>query len=182
MTTVDRIQRALNQRLYLIDRDNTGFLVQGSRGTSYNVVANLDNEEGVLEYSCACMDHAIRKNICKHIVFVLMRVMQVDYNILQGYFNISQTQLRNVHQYRERQRPSSKPVEVKREPTVEKRKIEKDTECPICFELLNEKDKLVWCQHGCGNSIHLGCFNQWSNSLTRQRKKVTCVLCRNIWC
>ncbi|RHZ71647.1 hypothetical protein Glove_256g23 [Diversispora epigaea] len=52
-----------------------------------------------------------------------------------------------------------------------------DGKCPICLELMNKKEKLVWCQSRCGNNIHEECFNLW-----KQRKpEVTCVYCQTEW-
>lgn len=185
MTTIDRISRALNQRLFLIDSETDEiYYVQGSTGSEYRVYSKLDIENRLLRYSCECMDFKIRRNICKHVIFILMRVMQVDYNILQDYFKISQHELNNLHQYRDRSNITRRII-VKDK--VKRRDIDENTdECPICFELLLDnnkkvKDKLIWCEHGCGNSIHERCFTAWSIALTKQGKKVTCVLCRNNW-
>merc|ERR1719210_2478032 len=73
----ERTQRALNQRLYLISRrvqelENI-FVVLGSTGNVYYVKFKPDDR-----IKCSCFDARSRKRNCKHILFVLLRVLAVD--------------------------------------------------------------------------------------------------------
>lgn len=45
-------------------------------------------------------------------------------------------------------------------------------ECAICFMDMKEKEKIVWCQYGCGNNLHGSCFKKWSATCGQA---VTCV-------
>lgn len=73
-----RIQRALSQRLYLIergevtdpdtDRASCSFAVLGSTGNVYNVQIGRTA-------TCNCPDSIRTRGLCKHILFVLLRVI-----------------------------------------------------------------------------------------------------------
>jgi len=76
----DRIKRALTQRLFLVQNDSANstttlegsFIVLGSTGNVYTVkVSHIP--------SCTCLDHA-SGHLCKHILFVLLKVMQLPPN------------------------------------------------------------------------------------------------------
>ena len=70
-----RIDRARTQRLYLVQRSEVSglscdFVVLGSTGNVYDVrVSKIP--------TCSCPDHA-RGNLCKHILFVLLKVIGLD--------------------------------------------------------------------------------------------------------
>lgn len=76
----DRVVRALAQRLYLIDHEVSReagprgaaaeclFHVLGASGNVYKVTVGRSPR-------CSCPDHAVRKNTCKHLLFVMLRVL-----------------------------------------------------------------------------------------------------------
>jgi hypothetical protein len=74
--TLMRIDRALTQRLYLVDRQEEAggapkqtFAVFGSTGNIYKVEISQ-------QVSCTCPDHG-KGNLCKHILFIFLRVLRV---------------------------------------------------------------------------------------------------------
>ena len=76
--TVERIQRALSQRMYLISQKDLSidgnlrrdFAVLGSTGNVYDVTISKHS-------TCSCPDSV---NCCKHILFVFLRVLKVNPN------------------------------------------------------------------------------------------------------
>jgi len=69
-----RIERALSQHLYLVhrqvqDEHKQRFAVLGSTGHVYDVEIGK-------QPACTCPDHASGK-LCKHILFVFLRVLRV---------------------------------------------------------------------------------------------------------
>jgi hypothetical protein len=64
---------------------------------------------------------------------------------------------------------------------VSRRPIEFSSACPICNEGFEAGEWLMWCSDGCGNSVHGECFEKWAESCERDRKKVTCAVCRVEW-
>ncbi|KAF2110908.1 hypothetical protein BDV96DRAFT_603516 [Lophiotrema nucula] len=69
------------------------------------------------------------------------------------------------------------------DPHVRRRTL--DDECPICFEdgALSENniEELVWCKKECGRSVHKSCFESWKKTCRRNRKPLTCAMCRAVW-
>lgn len=62
-------------------------------------------------------------------------------------------------------------------------------ECGICFDEIQSLDDAVWCRRQCGQNVHRGCWNRWSNE-QRSRAMDTgmdldlllrCVFCRAQW-
>ncbi|CAM9475269.1 unnamed protein product, partial [Phaeothamnion confervicola] len=76
----DRISRAMSQRMYLIERSDESasgalahrFTVLGSTGNVYEVRIAKGP-------SCSCPDHG-RGNVCKHILFVFLKVLKVRFD------------------------------------------------------------------------------------------------------
>ncbi|CAF3415559.1 unnamed protein product [Rotaria sp. Silwood1] len=75
----DRIERALNQRLYLLAITKSS---NESIYREYKVLGQTANVYTVIIThipSCTCPDYA-KGNLCKHIIFVLHRVLKVNRN------------------------------------------------------------------------------------------------------
>ncbi len=131
-----RLSRALNQPLYLVEdlcsEHETAWKIMGNSGTAYRVGLPLNLDVNLLE--CECMDHQRRKLACKHILFVLHRVLRL---------------------------PLDEPIVLEdlRRPTaaVEPRELDDRQECPICFESLKD-GSLVFCFAQCRNSVHSECY------------------------
>ncbi|CAF2986476.1 unnamed protein product [Rotaria sp. Silwood2] len=75
----DRIERALNQRLYLLAATKSS---NASIYREYKVLGQTANVYTVVIThipSCTCPDYA-KGHLCKHIIFVLHRILKVDRN------------------------------------------------------------------------------------------------------
>ena len=78
-----RIEKCKKQKIFLLqindisDTEKT-FEIQGSTGNVYTVKINN-------ELSCNCPDYIIRRNRCKHIYFVLIRILKCE-NTEEDYF------------------------------------------------------------------------------------------------
>lgn len=174
-----RYDRAFNQRLYLVSANlsdnNIEFNVMGSTGNIYNINI-ITNKE-----TCTCPDYVGRQTYCKHIFFILGRVLNIsksdicnrmydirsinnyinDHNILQQFIQDDLACKLNRLQ-----------LEPKKE--VEQKTIEDN--CPICFEEMNKSDNIVYCKYVCGKSLHKECFEKWNTVKSNQ-----CVYCRGKW-
>ncbi|EPQ57753.1 hypothetical protein GLOTRDRAFT_35429, partial [Gloeophyllum trabeum ATCC 11539] len=66
--------------------------------------------------------------------------------------------------------------------TDKKRMPGEEDDCPICYENMHKEDpkKLTFCE-GCGNGLHLECFQQCALVWARGKAKPTCVFCRSEW-
>src|SRR5580700_10634340 len=72
-----RKQRGVTQNIFLIEtiigteQYERKYIVMGSTGNIYNVIIKNEPE-------CTCPDYTTRYKRCKHIYFVLMRIMKIN--------------------------------------------------------------------------------------------------------
>ncbi|RHZ73279.1 hypothetical protein Glove_232g124 [Diversispora epigaea] len=178
--TKNRIERAMSQPLYLIDHKevdptNREYTVLGPTGLVYTTVISKT-------LSCSCPDFKSGFH-CKHILFVLLRILKVDQNSdliyqkalvgreLKSIFANSP----NINLPSERDVRQLKALASKNQ--YNRKSIEGD--CQVCCEALANQKILIWCEK-CGINIHQECFNEWEESLPVDQA-VTCVYCRANW-
>lgn len=166
-----RITRALNQRMFYFDRpDQYTWKTIGSTGTLYTV------KIGPETISCTCPDSRTRGQfICKHLIFVLFRVLKVDRNI----------------QFVRELRKTLTPYEItqiyRNSPDVTLHRLPENTivtqkpleDCGICYEAISSDDDVTWCRSVCGNNVHSTCFDMWRKAC--RGSPLTCVFCRSRW-
>lgn len=120
----------------------------------------------------------MKGNQCKHIVFVLHRVLRVKYNYVYQLALLSE-ELRDIF--------SSAPPPVDQQAVAaeaDKKRKSVEGDCPICFEEMKTasgSEALVWCKAACGQNIHHQCFEMWANTKRASSTKVTCPYCRSDW-
>lgn len=187
--TLDRIKRATEQRLYLVAQEaiksSSGparkFTVLGSTGNVYVVIVDSI-------VSCNCPDGS-RGNVCKHHLFVFLRVLGVaESSPLLYQRALLSTERAEV--LSGAGRPGSKSyasasvraaykkatsMSPKSSSSSSHRGSNDDT-CTICYESLG-KEKLEVCK-SCNNAVHQECFRKWAQA---QRGDITCPLCRAKW-
>ena len=170
-----RIERCYTDNIYLIESlppeeeypYERNYLIMGNSGKTYTVT--ISNEP-----SCTCPDYTTRGNRCKHIYFVLIRIMNIyeyteeyytDDELAQMFLNIPQVAKDLMYQ-------GEKPTEQKEV----SQKFEKGDICPICLDPLENGKELDYCKYSCGKTIHKKCFSMWEKS-----KGGICVFCRGKW-
>ncbi|KZT50867.1 hypothetical protein CALCODRAFT_535222 [Calocera cornea HHB12733] len=190
---LDRVDRVLTQRFYLVDRERDGdelretFKVLGSTGNIYTVTVDKVP-------ACNCPD-ALKGNHCKHILFVMLKVLNVSqYSTYYYQKALLSTELAEIFNNApsapsvlaaERVRAayasasaSSTSTAAAPPAAASKRLPEEGDDCPICYESLppGAEDGLVFCK-SCGNGLHRGCFVQWAKTPNGR----SCVTCRAAW-
>ncbi|RHZ69117.1 hypothetical protein Glove_290g76 [Diversispora epigaea] len=178
--TKKRIERAMTEYMYLIDHKEIDltrreYLISGPTGSVYTII--ISNT-----LSCSCPD--FQKGFqCKHILFVFLKVLKVDSNSKLIYQKaLLTTELKSIFSKSPRiiLQPSKSFIDQLQDQIelIKKHKRKPiDGKCPICFEPMNKKEKLVWCKSRCGNNIHEKCFNLWK----RRKPEATCVYCQTEW-
>lgn len=205
--TLDRMDRALpnsGHRMFLIERKMLRSLghasgpaeeyaVLGATGNVYKVV--IDRSP-----TCTCPDFQLRRTVCKHQLFVTLRVLriaqdnpvvwqrglltsevqqmlggQLSQRAAPGVAGDVQADRALVQQYKQatgKAKAGAEPAETVQRPL-------EGAECGICFDDLHACDAplVVFCQ-SCGNNVHASCFSRWRAS---QGSSVTCVYCRAPW-
>ena len=150
----------------------------GSTGNVYNV--NISNSP-----TCTCPDHVTRHNRCKHIYFVLLRIMKAN-NCDQEIYtneeiqifvnNISNIQTVSVDS--KTQEKYHKIVDKKNNKIIidydDKNNIKGlDDLCPICLDDMDNGEKYVFCKADCGRAVHEECFTMWT-----KKNKASCLYCK----
>ncbi|KAH6639707.1 hypothetical protein C7974DRAFT_137247 [Boeremia exigua] len=171
--------RALTQRLTVLSRERCGtaelpgekVVIAGSTGNVYTVNVGLTP-------SCDC-PHARKGNQCKHIVYVMLRVLKTREDVAYQ-LALTGTELRELIKHA----PLIPGVETdgNDKPGEERDGNRKpiEGECPICYDALDsEKDDIVYCKASCGNNVHKTCMQSWIQVATRG--KATCPYCRATW-
>ena len=172
-----RIERCYTDNIYLIEsvppdpEEDTErkFVIMGHSGHVYNVT--ITNRP-----KCTCPDFYLRHNRCKHIYFVLIRIMNID-NVTDKYYsdedlsemfsNIPPVAQNLMYKGDNMENNGGKEVE---------QKFEKGDICPICLDPLENGKELDFCRYSCGKTIHSKCFSMWVKS-----KGSICVFCRAQW-
>ncbi|CAJ0755329.1 1747_t:CDS:10, partial [Entrophospora sp. SA101] len=179
MKVKERIERAMSQRMFLVDRSEV-----------YNVeISTLPK--------CSCPDFSRGGNLCKHILFVYLKVLRVNPSSSYIYQKALLTnELRQIFQNAApnptvlaNQRVRDKYAKIvggvnsgsDDASSVKRPRQPIEGDCPICYETLSETEKLVWCKDSCGNNVHEVCFDQWKSSKRSSGDEITCVYCRNKW-
>ena len=168
---MNRYERALNQKLYLLNIEEHDeymvFDVRGSTNNIYNI--KLDK----INYSCSCPDHQTRNNVCKHILFIIGKIGE-ETTIARNLFNFSHIYDENIYNVaidsiKERLKKLKK-EKRKKEKKDNNIKCSKDEICCICFESL---DHDLYHETNCNNYFHNSCIDKWLQN------KDSCPLCRN---
>ncbi|EME38825.1 hypothetical protein DOTSEDRAFT_57162 [Dothistroma septosporum NZE10] len=172
--------RAFTQRMFVVDRQRheategralahpTEIVrLAGTTGNIYTVT--IDKLP-----SCDC-PYARKGNQCKHIVYVLARVLRAPAHLEYQLAFIS-PELRELFE-----KAPPMPSETADDSAKDGNR-KKLTDCPICcedFEPDNGDEKVVYCRAACGNNIHEECFMQWV--ATKGGSNATCPFCRTFW-
>jgi hypothetical protein len=205
-----RIERALSQRLYLVDRQvdqqQQTFAVLGSTGNIYHVMISRTP-------SCSCPDHA-KGNLCKHILFVFLRVLRVATSnpviwqkaLLTSELGeifekapavLTHTPLASAAVRSTYSQVTGTSTDLVDEEASQVQRKPVTGPCPICFEDMHERacnvtgddaamrasEETVWCTT-CGQSVHDVCLKEWAGHCKRSpgaAGATTCPYCRSPW-
>ncbi|KAH7125431.1 hypothetical protein B0J11DRAFT_435078 [Dendryphion nanum] len=166
-------QRALTQRLTVMGRERIGtddipeenVSIAGSTGNLYTVHIGLVP-------SCDC-PHAKKGNQCKHIIYVMLRVLKAREETAYQLALLS-PELRDLLAHAPAipvADPDSEFTDGNRKPI--------EGECPICYtEFDPATEAIVYCKASCGNNVHKECMQNWAKA---SRGMATCPMCRSAW-
>jgi hypothetical protein len=180
-----RRERGLNQNLFLVetkpvnDQYTREYAIMGTTGNVYNVTISETTK-------CTCPDYLTRFNTCKHIYFVLLKVMKTSGRGRQNYTKSALLKMfENIPSITSRLIVNQELKNFYKQATGESQMEEtegivKQQEindiCPICLEDLTDGNQIDYCKYSCGKNIHTNCFNMWGIKNDR-----ICPFCRNNW-
>ncbi|CAJ1455457.1 unnamed protein product, partial [Effrenium voratum] len=181
----ERIDRAFGHRLYFLARapaeGGEKLDVLGSTGNVYHVELRSQGN------ACSCLDFAKGGGVCKHLLFVMLRVLKLardDHRVWQSGLTESELQpllsaLRSsdfqgvqadATVMRGYQQAAGGGGGAARQPLP--------ADCPICFEeILSESGASDFCRV-CGHNLHTDCQRRWAAS---GNCGDTCPMCRSPW-
>jgi hypothetical protein len=180
MTSNTRKQRGLVQKLYLVETlpIKTDFvreyIIMGSTGNIYQVsISHMP--------TCTCPDFKQRGQRCKHIFFVLARIMKVDNNETAEYSDMDLinmfAKIPKATQYLIEPDKKIKYDSLKNKTNIQVKPKDLDDVCPICLDDLTDGNELDMCKYSCGKHIHKKCYEMMNKSTTEK----ICVFCRHPW-
>jgi hypothetical protein len=171
-------ERAFTQRLTVLSRERCGsndapeekVIIAGSTGNVYTVSVGLVP-------SCDC-PHAKKGNQCKHIVYVMLRILKAREDVAYQLALI-RSELREVI----KNAPPIPGVETDGKDGTEQEGQDGNRkpiegECPICYDELGGNEAIVYCKASCGNNVHKACMQNW---IAVSKGKATCPYCRAKW-
>jgi hypothetical protein len=183
-----RKTRGKTQRIFLIlthEYDNISlerkYEVMGTTGNVYTVTI-------VNKPTCTCPDFTARFRRCKHIYFVLTRIMKVKRN-QEDTLKYSDEDLRdmfdNIPQITENLRIDAAKMAkfnasaLNANGEVDMRELTEDDVCPVCLEeLLDCNEEMIYCKYSCGHPLHRQCFDMYN---TKRYNEITCLFCHKVW-
>jgi Ring finger domain len=179
-----RKERGKTQNIFLIEtiinEKERKFMVMGLTGNIYQVTMKHIPE-------CTCPDFMTRNKRCKHIYFVLIKIMNTQNEDQDSYDELElQTMFHSIPLITNNLIVNENVKEVynklkeqnKLNTSVKQEVTQRDTNdlCPICLDDLENGDELDYCKYSCGRPIHKICFSMW----TKNRSSI-CVFCRHQW-
>ncbi|XP_037552720.1 E3 ubiquitin-protein ligase ZSWIM2 [Nematolebias whitei] len=139
-------------------------------------------------HTCTCADFTRKRELCKHICWVLLRKFGLPRDHVYSYQDglVDREVLELLHSLQPGTEldasgtlglavPGPEAVSVCR------KAIQAEDVCPICQEeLLQKKQPVSYCRFGCGNNVHISCMKVWADrqALSEQQWTVRCPLCR----
>lgn len=176
--------RATTQRFYVLSRTRCGTAscpeemieLTGSTGNIYNVCI-------ARQPTCDC-PHAAAGNQCKHVIYVLSRVLRARLEHVYQLALLS-TELQDIFARAPLPVDDGSNTASTSTSSSDKNRKPVEGDCPICFnELDPAKEAVVWCRAACGQNIHKECFAMWAATKrqnTGRNAEVTCPFCRSAW-
>lgn len=154
--------------------------VLGTTKTIYNVKLNFyQNDKNREEWedvcTCSCPDFTNRQQECKHIFFIMYRVLRgSDFDTSKQVLDRLILFMKVGYGGSETDKNNLLSPDLLNTPTkkIEIRKWEGE-ECAICCDEMEPGSKIWSCSACCGKSLHANCFVKW--------KQKTCPYCRHVY-
>eukprot|EP00483_Globobulimina_turgida_P001704 UN01706 len=186
---VNRIKRAYTETFYVAHQEiinalERKYIVIGSSGNIYTVII------GTL-HRCSCYDFANSSNLCKHIMFIIIKVLEVGMDSYIVYqYGLMPSELQSVFGKAPKTWEcgmNTKMIEkynkLKNKENNLSLSVERQSiygaSCVLCDKKFKKKDVITWCRGGCGSNIHLCCFNGMKAG--QNGKNMICFICKKKW-
>lgn len=175
-----RKENALKDKLYYIESQKKSeikkaYKVMGTTGNIYTVT--LSNKIG-----CSCPDYKFRHKKCKHIYFVLIKLLKLKDVNQEAFTTEELADLLNRKDINDGGVVLSgeKMLKYKKlvNGNIEIIELEPKTDdlCPICMDDITNGEEYTHCKYSCGKCIHTDCLNTYNKN--KGTNKITkCLMC-----
>jgi len=181
-----RKNNALKDKLYYIDSEikidakkkvKRYFSILGTTSNIYKVCLQVD------KIGCNCPDAIFRKMRCKHIYFVLIKMLKFD-DINKESFTAEEFEL--LLNKKDITNGVTAPADIMlkyknlKDGTVSVVEIEPKLQdnCCICMDDLLNGETCVHCKYYCGKALHEECFTLFNKN---KKDKIKCLNCMHDW-
>uniref|UniRef100_A0A6C0CCJ7 Uncharacterized protein n=1 Tax=viral metagenome TaxID=1070528 RepID=A0A6C0CCJ7_9ZZZZ len=150
------------------------FIVLGASGNKYSVKIGVDS-------CCTCPDFENNDNICKHMYFIVLRILNSKITQKKYSKNVLKKMFDNIPSFLEddlfvdSKAQNNFQKNNKKEIAFVQQKF--DDNCPVCLEGIKKNQSLYYCKYQCGKSVHKKCFNIWIKKTNRSK----CLFCSYDW-
>ncbi len=170
----NRLNKINSDKLYYIDSevyDNIKrvFKIVGSTGNIYDVTISD-------KIFCTCPDNKYKKNRCKHIYFVIKKILKFD-DVEKNIFTIDE--INNIINKNDYTNTIIIPKMVKTKYELMKNNIDEFPQieliedlCPICLDNITNGEEIIYCKYNCGKGVHKDCLEHMKNINTQK-----CMFC-----
>ncbi|GAB0495828.1 hypothetical protein MMPV_007135 [Pyropia vietnamensis] len=212
----ERLSRAFAHRLFLVGVDTPAVAVgdDDDEARTYSVLGSTANVYTVIirqRPSCTCPDHIKRGDPCKHILFVMHRVLKVDRldpclwqtSLLpselarifgaappsgEGRGLLASPAVRASYAAATGRQPAAGGDPDAARPTADiavadgRRPLSDGDDCPICCEEIGAGDLAATDWcRSCKNNVHTQCIGKWLGVKAAAGEPATCPMCRAGW-
>jgi hypothetical protein len=170
-----RLQKASTDKLFYIDSETSEksklYKIMGSTGNIYDVV--LTNS-----VTCNCPDFKYRHKRCKHIFFVMIKLLKLTDVNKDNYTDkeikelINRKDITTGHvlnselMVRYKKLKGGKVEIIECEPQT-------DDVCPVCLDDILNGEEYIHCRFSCGKCVHRECYDNWMI----KRPEKNCIFC-----
>ncbi|KXT16672.1 hypothetical protein AC579_8035 [Pseudocercospora musae] len=165
------LENANKEKMFVLDRvrdvhDDRHTNLEDCPCETITVAGSKDNV-----YTVAIYQKKGQETPCKHSIYVSHKILKAPEHLkYQQAFLTPEPKELFAHAPR-------LPSEIAEQTMKDGNRKAATGDCPICFEDLEEREGLTWCEAACGNNLHVACFQQWE----RAKNPVTGPYCRPHW-
>eukprot|EP00892_Ulva_mutabilis_P012680 jgi/Ulvmu1/9785/UM056_0025.1 len=170
----------------------TMYVLHRGGPTSFTIKEDSSGEQhqvtiGSLQ-TCSCSRNTKPSSVelCKHIVFVMVKVLGVPKdNPLAWQLSLVDRELDDILRG-DKWKPQAVPPRAacnRSKFCMARKPVQQGDLCPICYDEIHGVDilHLTWCQKGCGQNVHGKCMQVWMAHSIKTQKDLQCPMCRTNW-
>lgn len=191
----DRLEEPLSVRFFVFETKFTPTSFECVLCCQTDTFQSEEAPKVIISYKpqCSCKVFEQSGKICKHLLFIYLRILKVDTNdeiltklvLEEEELTEVLRKLKTVVKAVKNYKPSFKKSFGTRSTSQNSNSVEvirenwADKVCGLCFEFLNSNNSMVWCRVKCGKNMHRSCYDRWCEYEKSEEKQ--CPYCFSVW-